>query len=247
MPTYFPERYTNATPTTATVGGVVVGSTFTAQSMTQMFDALLYPYIPPTFATFSITTQDAILEVGVSLVNPRFAWTKTQTGNIATNNFVIRNTADSFDVSTTVAYTDTSYTSTYTVTNAAPTRKTFRITGTATNAASFYAACNVDWYWRSYFGESAATSLTEATIKSLRTSRLSSTSAGSYAFNAADAQFKYIVTPTTLTTFMYGTNPMPMDSPPAEVPVTNTAGATHTYYVYKTANRVGSALTITAS
>ena len=39
--------YTNLNPTPQTVGGIVAGSTFSNQTMQQMFDALLYPYISP--------------------------------------------------------------------------------------------------------------------------------------------------------------------------------------------------------
>ena len=40
--------YTNLTPTPNTVGGISAGSTFTNQTMEQMWNALLYPYIPPS-------------------------------------------------------------------------------------------------------------------------------------------------------------------------------------------------------
>jgi hypothetical protein len=42
--------YTNATPVPVTIGGITAGTTFTAQTMQQMFDALLYPYIAPTIS-----------------------------------------------------------------------------------------------------------------------------------------------------------------------------------------------------
>jgi hypothetical protein len=40
--------YTNLTPTPITVGGIPAGSTFSAKTMTEMWDALLYPYIAPS-------------------------------------------------------------------------------------------------------------------------------------------------------------------------------------------------------
>jgi len=39
--------YTNLFPTPYTVGGIPAGSTFSNQTMQQMFDALLYPYVAP--------------------------------------------------------------------------------------------------------------------------------------------------------------------------------------------------------
>ena len=38
-----PITYTNATPTPTTIGGIPSGSTFSAATMTAMWDALLYP------------------------------------------------------------------------------------------------------------------------------------------------------------------------------------------------------------
>lgn len=39
--------YTNSTPVPITVGGISAGTTFSNKSMTQMWNALLYPYIAP--------------------------------------------------------------------------------------------------------------------------------------------------------------------------------------------------------
>jgi hypothetical protein len=43
-----PTTYTNATPTSATVGGISVGTTFNNVALVDMFTALLYPYIAPS-------------------------------------------------------------------------------------------------------------------------------------------------------------------------------------------------------
>jgi hypothetical protein len=51
--------YTNANPTPLTIGGIPAGSTFSNKTMTEMWNALLYPYIQPSA---SLT---------VSGVNPR--------------------------------------------------------------------------------------------------------------------------------------------------------------------------------
>ena len=45
--------YTNSSPTPYAIGGIPAGSTFSAKTMTEMWDALLYPYIPPS-ASLSI-------------------------------------------------------------------------------------------------------------------------------------------------------------------------------------------------
>jgi hypothetical protein len=64
------ESYTNATPSVITVGGIAAGSTFNNKSMTQMFDALLYPELFPTLtnptSTF-VLTQAGLQEIGAVL------------------------------------------------------------------------------------------------------------------------------------------------------------------------------------
>jgi len=55
--------YTNTTPTPVTLGGILAGTTFTAQTMQQMFDMLLYPYIAPT-VTLGSTPGSGVYEFG---------------------------------------------------------------------------------------------------------------------------------------------------------------------------------------
>jgi hypothetical protein len=50
--------YTNSTPTPNTIGGITSGSTFTNQTMKQMWDALLYPYIPPSASLTGGVTRE---------------------------------------------------------------------------------------------------------------------------------------------------------------------------------------------
>ena len=87
----FPEDlYTNATPTTATVGGVPAGTTFLDQTCTEVFDMLFYPYIYPYFSAFSFTGI-SVLEVGDSIdsaVQP-ITWTTAIPANVAINSINI--------------------------------------------------------------------------------------------------------------------------------------------------------------
>jgi hypothetical protein len=50
--------YTNANPTPYTIGGILAGSTFSAKTMTEMWDALLYPYIPPSASLSGGNTRE---------------------------------------------------------------------------------------------------------------------------------------------------------------------------------------------
>lgn len=51
-------EYTNTTPTPVTIGGIVAGSTFASQSMSEMWDMLLYPYILPQATLSGGTTRE---------------------------------------------------------------------------------------------------------------------------------------------------------------------------------------------
>ena len=70
--------YTNASSTTVAVGGIPLASTFpVAQTMQQMWDALLYPYTAPTLVLVSLTPASPVaynqLNVACAVT---FRWTK---------------------------------------------------------------------------------------------------------------------------------------------------------------------------
>ena len=57
--------YTNENPTTAALGGIAKGETFESQTIKQMFDMLLYPYVAFTGATATATpTNGGTREMG---------------------------------------------------------------------------------------------------------------------------------------------------------------------------------------
>jgi hypothetical protein len=70
--------YTNASSTTIAVGGIPLASTFpVAQTMQQMWDALLYPYTAPTLVLVSLTPASPVAynELNVACA-VTFRWTK---------------------------------------------------------------------------------------------------------------------------------------------------------------------------
>lgn len=84
--------YVNPNPTTIPVGGYPQGSTFpTPKTMQEMWDGLLYPYVPPAFTSFLIGGQPTLIEVGVALsgVKP-FTWGISQPANVQANSIAIR-------------------------------------------------------------------------------------------------------------------------------------------------------------
>lgn len=75
--------YTNATPTPITIGGISAGTSFTTpQTMQQMWDALLYPYIAPA-AGLSIASN-ASREYGSS-TGVTLNWSVTKNSNTITS------------------------------------------------------------------------------------------------------------------------------------------------------------------
>ena len=240
--------YNNASPTPSTLGGIPSGSTFSSQTMTQMWDALLYPYQAPAFTSFSISGQSTPIEVGATVAaNPTFNWIETNIGNVNPSTTVIRN------VSTIIA-NNVSNTSPYAATDGAVTKttattNTWSIEQTNTHSQTFSRNFTVTWQWRVYYGESVNTPLSEAQIEALRVGNLQSGFAGTYSFQAGG--YKYICYPSsmgTASTFKdTGTNlDVPFETV-YTVSVTNANSVTTNYNVHRTTNIIGSAINIQVS
>ena len=258
--------YTNAAATTIAAGGYPIGSTFpTAQTMQQMWDGLLYPYVPPYFTSFNIPTLLTSYEVGASI-------TGTQDVTWSFNNIalVTASTLDIIDVTggTNLA-TNISNVSPTTVTIANFTASTpqsyqWRASATDTQSTVFYSGYfTATWYWRKYFGTSALLTLADPDIVSLANTPLASGFAGIYNFAALD--YKYFVwndsfgSPTATTGFKDNSTGLALamadigDDPSyytnlqngfyyGLVPVTNIYGVTSNYRVYRTKNSLGGTL-----
>ena len=81
--------YTNSTPIQTTLGGVIVGNTFSNKTMKEMWDQLLYPYLSPAFTSFSISGATTTKEIGAQLANPStFQWGASNTSNITEINLI---------------------------------------------------------------------------------------------------------------------------------------------------------------
>ncbi len=72
--------YTNASPTPFTVGGIAAGSTFSSQTLQQMFDALLYPYQAPT-TSLALTPAGGLREKGDTVASVTLASTTVKKTN----------------------------------------------------------------------------------------------------------------------------------------------------------------------
>jgi len=258
--------YTNASPTPIAIGGIPAGSTFSNQTMQQMWDALLYPYQLPVWNAFAISGQTTPLEVGATIAaNKTFTWSSTNFANIVGGSISLIDVTGSGLIASGLSYGGTPYASTYpAITQTSPITHTFRITGTNTQSTVFTRDYNVTWAWRLYYGTGSATTLTESGIESLASSSLASNKNGNYSFAAGN--YKYFAwadslgSPTAVNGFFSGGFPVAMAGTSEgylntdangwnydAVNVTNTFGITTTYRVYRTLNVLGGAINITVS
>lgn len=65
---YTTERtsYTNSNPTTMTVGGIPAGTTFDNESLSNIIESLLYPYVAFNFSSFTTTAASGTFEYGTA-------------------------------------------------------------------------------------------------------------------------------------------------------------------------------------
>ena len=246
------EQYTNSLPTPIAVGGIPVGSSFNSQTMTQMWNQLLYPYQSPSFASFEITGQDLAIEVGASTgSNPSFAWTFTHQANVQDNTIEIDDSTASVNI-VTGASEVSPYNSTYgAVTKTTSATETFTITATNTERGTFSSTFVVSWLWRIFWGQSSSVSLSSSDILALANSELAEAFPGAYSFAAAPSEYKVFCIPSSMgtpTSFKDASTgfAVPFNAPYA-VSVTNSFGVVATYDVYQSTNMLGGAVTVAIS
>jgi hypothetical protein len=148
--------YINPNPTTIEVGGYPVGSTFpVTQTMQQMWDNLMYPFIPPIFSSFSISGQSSIIEVGTVLSGSKtFLWGTTQSGNVQANTVKIRDVTASVDLATGLANDGSESISIGTITNTSPISRAWRAEAVNTQAIPFVSGnFNVSSIYPYFYGK----------------------------------------------------------------------------------------------
>jgi len=244
--------YTNAVPTTATVGGIDAGTTFSSVTMQYLWDTLLYPFQVPTFSAFAINGQSTTLEVGnvVPSGSTLFTWTTTNPSNVSANTLSIEDVTNVVTLGTGLADDSSeSLSLPSNVTKSTATSNVWRINGVDSEATSFNKTFTVNWRWRVHYGTDASTTLTASGITGLTSSSLSSGFAGTWSFGAGD--YKYFTYPSlmgTATTFKDSTTNLdvPMEAV-YTVSVTNAYGITTNYNVHRTTNILGSTINIIIS
>ena len=269
-----PGTYTNLSPTTVTVGGVVAGTTFSAATWQSIFNTMFYPTLTPNFTAFALRTgatsgsaiQTQILEVGnsVSGGTKAFTWTTSNSSFVQPNSIKIYSgatqistpasgmTNDSFEA---IAITNTKRT--------APTTFNWSIKGTRTNLTTFTANFTVTWYWRRMFGVSSATTITtSAGVNAFSGSGvLTNTMLATYNFTGPGYKYFFIPTAyamptlfkdfsTNLTVAMADVTDDPFFSGVSgsyyygTTSVTNQFGISTNYRVYRTRNFLNGNITI---
>lgn len=197
-----PNTYTNLTPIPATLGGVLVGTTFSATTYQHVFDTLFYPTLTPNFTSFVMSAQSSTLEVGDSVSGGTrvFSWTTSNNSFIKANTIKIYS-GNTFQISTpTSGMTNDGVESISGLTNLQKTSQSsffWKVYGTRTNATTFSSTFTVSWLWRRMFGVSTATTITtSASVNSFSgTGALAATIAATYSFSGAG--YKYVFVPTT--------------------------------------------------
>lgn len=245
-----PDTYTNAVPTSTTLWGIASWSTFAAQTMTQMWDALLYPYQLPAFSSFSFWWTTPI-EVGTTISwNKTFTWWASNPTNIEVDSIDIQDITWSVNLATWLTNDWSEVLDIGTIQKTSATSHTWRITGTNTNSSTFTRNYTITWQWKKFYWESVSSGpLVEADIEALRINTLSTWFAWTYSFLAG--WYKYIAYPTTFgTASTFKDQSTNLDIPMLAsytVDLTNAGWVTQTYRVHRTTNIMGSAINIVVS
>jgi len=246
-----PNTYTNPAPTTATLGGIPAGTTFSAQTMQQMFDALLYPYQTPAFSSFSRTGFASTYELGqtIAVDSQTFTWGTSNSPNVSAGTITI---TQNFAPSTTlygpgnnVLSTAITLSNTYSA-GTSTTTTLYTISGYNTQGSAMSnATISRSWRPRWYYGKFSGATINSSELVNLGTSALVSSVVGTYYTigSSASAEYIYFAIPNTLaqpsdfrdsTGGCFGTNhPYSVQG---TVSVVNAYGVTINYTVYRFTN-----------
>jgi len=262
--------YTNANPSTITVGGYNAGSTFASQTNQQMWDGLMYPYIPPAFTSFSISAFATSYEVGETISGGQnFTWAFSNGGNVSATSMSILDITGSTTLVSGASITPPLSVVIATFTPASPTTYSWQGKAVNTQSTNFFSSYfTASWFWKMYYGTSALVTLGSADITALINDPLSSTLTATYSFAAGD--YKYFCWPDSFGSPSAGPAPNGFvsggfgvsmaDSTDdvfyattqngwsyGTVAVTNVYAQTTNYRVYRTKNTLGASTVITVN
>lgn len=253
--------YTNPAPVPTTIGGIVAGMTFSNVTMKQMWDLLLYPYQQSNFTAFTFNYGASPREVGNSIPGGsyNFTWNISYPANVSPNTIKIKDTTTGSTLISGTANDGIAQLTIGTVSHSSPATHTWQISAVRTNSTSISSTRSVVWYWRMFYGTQSATSLTASGVQSLSNQSLSPSRTGTYNFSAEG--YKYFAWPTSfgapalfrdfntnLAVAMAGIEEGYMTSVGSyyaqTVSVTNAYGISTNYYVFRSQNVLGGAISI---
>lgn len=244
--------FTNNTPTPITIGGIPAGTTFSNDTMTDMFNQLLYPYQYPAFSSFSISGQTTTLEVGAtSNANPTFSWVISNSSNVHTSSLTIVDSTAAETLASNISIVSPTSITHSGITKLSEGIETYTISATNTKNSSFTSTFTLYWKWALYYGESTSSTPSESLVEGLRVKTLTSSYSSTYSFNALTSGYKWLCYPSsfgTATTFKdIATNlGVPFESP-IQVSVTNNFGRSTTYNCHRSTNALGGSISIMVS
>jgi len=133
----FETPYTSNSPATCSIGGITAGTVLTGQTLENLLQEILAPFIDPTFSAFNVGITPQPFEVGTILSGSKtFTWTTTTAANVASNSIGIcevgglllgsglaNDGSESLDIGV--------------KTNTSPTTWTWQVTGCSTQNDSF--------------------------------------------------------------------------------------------------------------
>lgn len=260
-------NYTNLNPVPTTIGGITAGSTFSNQTMQQMWDALLYPYQVPQFTTFSMASQSTTLEVGATVnnVSRTFNWSTSNSGNIQPSSVSLKNITGGTVILASGLVNDGNETLTLPspITYTAQSSHVWRVEAIRTNSSTMSKDYQINWRWRRFWGTNANTTLTESQIEALAGNSLATSMNGT--FSMAAGGFKYFAVPTTFAEPLFikdngtGLGIAMADTPEGytdtgsgiykfkTISVTNPNGVTQDYRLYRSKNMLGGSIVIAIS
>jgi len=244
--------YTNSASTPTTIGGIGAGSTFSAQTMQQMWDMLLYPYQVPAFTSFVRTNKNSIYELGEDMVggNQTFTWSTSNSVNVSPNTISIDENHSATNLLTGSANDGTELLVTTSYNNTSPaTTLLYTITATNTQLTPFSTTISASWRGRWYYGMNSNTSVTDNDITggTMTTALVSSVVNNFVTWTPAGAQYGYLIIPNYLAqpsdlkdsvAGCFGTN-----IPHSIIGTTtfnNAFGVSQTYNIYRTTNQFNS-------
>jgi hypothetical protein len=241
-------NYIRITPIPTTVGGATAGTTFNG-TVQDALDKILYPYIAPSFSSFTVNVN-TIYEVGTFIPeNPRdFTWNYSNQ-NITPDTITIYD-HDNTALLSFGSLSPNSFTGTGKELNFNSMKTyTYKIQAKNSKGAVFERMYTTKSLFKIYYGNGGA-ELTEAQVKSLTSSALESTLIGK-TLTAPAVDYKWFCIPTSYPTpskwIDNNTGFAVAMNDPIQVSITNANNFTTMYNCFRTTNQLGQALTVKIS